>query len=210
MADNFIRSLVADHRPVRRLDNRVPWLVIGALALAAITFVQLTIGLRTDLLAGHPADIVLFRGGVMLVLGIAALVAVIAYSRPSVGRHSDGWIWALAVAALFPGIALVTAIEGKFPQWLLTAPSGLACLGFSVTIAVVMGAALATWVGRGASTRPVLQGWLIGLSSGAFATFSYSLHCPSTTITYAGVWYTGAIVLSAALGRLALPRFLRW
>ncbi len=210
MPDSFIQSLVADLKPVRRLNNRDPWLVMGLLCLAAIGAVSATIGLRADLIAGHPADIVLLRSGVMLALGAASLAAVIAYARPGVGQHADGWVWAAVVAALFPAIAMLSAIEGQFPKWILTAPSGALCLGISLTIALVLGAALTSWVRRGASTRPVLQGWLIGLSSGAFGTFSYSLHCASTTVTYAGFWYTGAIVLSAGIGRLALPGLLRW
>ena len=210
MPDSFILSLVADLKPVRRLNNRDPWLVMSALCLAAIAAVAATIGLRADLIAGHPSDIVLLRSGVMLALGAASLAAVIAYARPGVGQQADGWIWAAGVAALFPAIAMLSAIEGQFPQWILTAPSGALCMGISLSIALVMGSALTVWVRRGASTRPMLQGWLIGLSSGAFATFSYSLHCESTTVTYAGFWYTGAILVSAGIGRLALPGLLRW
>jgi len=210
VSNSFIQSLVADHKAVRRLNKRDPLILMGALFLGAIAIVAATLGLRDDVVDGHPAEIVLLRGGVLLALGLSSLIAVIAFSRPSVGRHSDGWIWALGVAALFPAITLLAAVTGQFPAWVLTAPSGPVCLIVSLALAIVMGAALTFWARRGAPTRPVLQAWLIGLSSGAFATFSYSLHCDSSTISYAGIWYTGAIVLASCSGRLLLPRLLRW
>lgn len=210
MPDKFIQSLVADFKPVGQLDNRQPWFAMAVLCCVAIAVVAATMGLRADLLAGLPADVVLLRGGVVLMLGVASLIAVVAYARPNVGRHSDGWIWALAAAALFPGIALLSAVEGRFPKDVLTAPSGLVCLGVSVSIAIFMAAALTLWVRRGATVRVSLQSWLIGLSAGSFATFCYSLHCTSTTVIYAGFWYTGAITMSAGIGRMVLPRVLKW
>ena len=53
-------------------------------------------------------------------------------------------------------------------------------------------------------------GWLVGLASGSFGAFAYGLHCVSITVFYVGLWYTGAVALCALLGRLIVPRLIRW
>ncbi len=45
---------------------------------------------------------------------------------------------------------------------------------------------------------------------GSFGAFAYGLHCPSITVFYVGLWYTGAILLCALVGRLIVPRLIRW
>jgi hypothetical protein len=39
---------------------------------------------------------------------------------------------------------------------------------------------------------------------------AYSLTCPSNSIAYAGLWYSLAVLGTAVICRLAVPRLLRW
>ena len=75
---------------------------------------------------------------------------------------------------------------------------------------LAIGGALTLWLRQGAVTDLRRAGWLVGLGAGAFGTFAYSLHCPSDSVHYIALWYSLALALCAAIGRLAVPRLLRW
>jgi hypothetical protein len=207
----FFDALVADLRPVRRISPAMGGGVIALGTCAAIATVSAWLGLRTDIMAGSPAGIVLLRAGALLLLGCAALSAVIAAVRPSVGQQASGWRWALGAAALFPLVTLALIITGGgLPDEIIFAHSARYCLGVSISAASIMGLALAIWARRGAPVAISRTAALIGLSAGAFATFAYSLHCPSNDLVYAGIWYSFAVASSTVLGRIALPPLLRW
>ena len=133
-----------------------------------------------------------------------------AMGRPFVGSDHHGWIWALLMGALLPVAAVIT---GAFNPALV--PAGLmlrnaACLDFGVVFGLIVGVALTLWTRRGAVTAPEKAGLLIGIASGSFGTFGYGLHCPNDSIIHLGIWHAGAVVVSALLGRLVIPRLIRW
>jgi hypothetical protein len=206
-----IEDLVADLTPVRRLAPAQAWTLAGALTVLAVLAVYTLYGLRSDIMAGQPAGIVVLRAGALLLLGGAALTAVIASARPGVGHASHGWRWALGGALIFPLTSLVIVLaDRRMPMDELTSANGPWCLGISGISALAIGTALTLWLRRGAPVALNRAGWLVGLAAGSFGTFAYSLHCPSATIPYVGIWYTLAVGLCALAGRLIAPRFLRW
>ncbi len=206
-----IEALVADLRPVRRVEPRHGLAVVLVATAVVVGVVWLVFGLRADILAGTPHPMVLLRAGTLLLLGIAALVAVLAAARPGVGRASTGWRWALAAALLFPVTSIVVSLlNGGFPPSDLHASSGPWCLKISGASGLLIGGALTLWLRQGAPTSPDRAGWLVGLAAGSFGAFAYSLHCPSVTVTYVGLWYTAAVALCALVGRLTAPRLIRW
>ncbi len=206
-----IDDLVADLRPVRRVSAGSAAAVTSLAFCAAIFLVAYQWGLRGDIMAGDPAGIVMIRGGSLLLLGCAALAAVIGAARPGVGQVSSGWRWALAGAALFPVASLVLMVkERTLPIAALTSSSAQWCLAISSMSALLIGAVVTAWLRKGAPTVLPQAGWLVGLTAGAFGTFAYSLHCPSETVHYIGIWYTLAVALCAGLGRLVVPPLIRW
>lgn len=206
-----IEDLVADLTPVRRLVPGQAWAMAALLTVLAVVVVYLLYGLRGDIMAGQPAGIVVLRAGALLLLGCAALTAIVASARPGVGQSSHGWRWALGGALIFPLTSLVIVLaDRRMPMGDLTSPNGPWCLGISCISALAIGTVLTLWLRRGAPVALNRAGWLIGLAAGSFGTFAYSLHCPSTTIPYVGIWYTLAVGLCALAGRLIAPRFLRW
>jgi hypothetical protein len=211
MNDAFLDRLTGDLEPVRRIDPRSGW-AIGAIGTAvAVAVVVVAFGLRDDVMAGEPSGIVLLRAGALLLLGFAALAAVVDSARPRVGRRNNsGWKWALAGAALFPAVALAVTMANGMPMDDIMSSSVVYCFGISSVSALAIGGAVTGWLRRGAVTALERTGWLTGLAAGAFGTFAYSLHCPSATITYIGLWYTLAIALCAVTGRLVVPQVLRW
>jgi hypothetical protein len=211
MAMNPIDNLVEQLTPVRRLRPAAAWaLVLGATALATAA-IAARFGLRSDVMAGHPAGLVLLRGGVLLLLGSSALAALVAAARPGVGQTSHGWRWALGAALLYPLATLILSLaEGAMPQDELASASGPWCLMLGGGSGLAIGAALTLWLRQGATVALNRAGWLVGLAAGAFGTFAYSLHCPSETVQYAGIWYTAAVGLCALGARAIVPPLLRW
>lgn len=213
MIDNIpmIDRLVADLAPVRRVRPRDGVLAVACGLGIAVTLVALVFGLRADLMAGHPAGIVLLRSGTLLLLGAAALSAVVAAARPGVGQSRHGWRWALGAAALFPLVTLVhIAARRELPMDDLASPLAPWCLGISLAGALLVGGAVTAWLRKGAPVALGRAGWLVGLAAGAFGTFAYSLHCPSESVGYIGIWYSSVVGLAALAGRLVVPRLLRW
>lgn len=210
MKTTHFDHLVADLQPVKRVEPRNGWLLAAAGTALATTIVATQFGLRDDLMAGEPAGIVLLRAGALLLLGFAALAAVIDSARPRVGRRSNGWKWALAGALLFPVVALLVTMGNGLPMGDIMSPSARYCMGISLVSGLAIGGAVTAWLRHGAVTVLERTGWLVGLSAGAFGTFAYALHCPSQTITYIGLWYTLAIASCALIGRLTVPPLLRW
>ncbi len=206
-----IEALVADLQPVRPVEPRGGMLLTLAAAAVAAAIVAAWLGLRPDIVAGKPHPMVMMREGMLLVLGFASLASVVASARPGVGQSSTGWRWALAAAALFPLTSVVMSIAGDgFPTEVLFAIDGPLCLAVSVGGGLLIGAALTLWLRQGAPTALDRIGWLVGLASGSFGAFAYGLHCQSVTVFYVGLWYAGAIALCALIGRLVVPRLIRW
>jgi hypothetical protein len=213
---NFdVSSLVDDLSPVRvvrRRDNLL--LTTGATLLASLAIVM-TYGIRGDLLVGDPHPIVMIRAGLLLLLGLAASLAISAAARPSVGKPQNGWMWALAAAAVLPIAAL-----GKFlfllgsgqPLAMFTADFeyGLRCLGLSLGSAMWIGGLISWWLKRGAPISLNRAGWLVGIAAGSLGTFSFNIYCNSISLYYIGLWYSLAVLISAVVGRLIVPHIIRW
>jgi hypothetical protein len=63
---------------------------------------------------------------------------------------------------------------------------------------------------RGAPVSSERAGWLTGVASGALGAFAYNFHCPFNSLIYIGFWYTLAVGICAVIGRLVVPRLIRW
>lgn len=208
---NPIDALVADLAPVRRVTPRTGVLVVLGGVLLELAVTVPIFGLRPDVAAFQPREIVLLRSGALLLMGMAAAWAVIAASSPGVGTRRDGWRWAVGAGLLFPATSLLLSLGGAgFPGGVLTASSAKWCLGISLSSALVIGALLTAWLRRGAVTEANRVGGLTGLAAGSLGTFVYSLHCPSNSVHYAALWYGLVVVIAVVAGRVFVPRFLRW
>lgn len=210
-----IDALVADLKPVRRVQPSLGLAItILAAALTCLGIIN-SYGVRADILAGMPHPLVTIRAGLLLLLGMAAALSVTAAARPSVGRTGNGWLWALASALLLPLSAIVawsyhSAVNLPFAPGDMDFRYAKWCLELSVGSAVLIGGALTAWLRTGAPISLDRAGWLVGLASGSFGTFCYSLHCPSNSIFYVGVFYTMAVAACACIGRLFVPPLIRW
>ncbi len=211
MANIDIDFLVDELRPVRPVKSSAAFLLATMLTTAIALIVAGTIGVRPDVAAAEPANIVLVRSGTLLLLGFATLQALALSARPGVGTQNNGWKWILAIAGLFPLAAFFSWLQAK-PIFFAaaTSPSAIWCVGISLSSALAVGAALTIWLRRGAPVNINRSSWLVGLAAGCFGTFCYSLYCPSQSVEYVGIWYGLCVAISAIAGRLIAPRFIRW
>ncbi len=208
-----IDTLVDDLKPVRVLKSWHAMVLAAAATLIASGLVIYHFGLRADLAQGIIIPMVLLRGGALLLLGVASLLAAVNTGRPAVGREtgSSGWRWSLAMAALFPLSALLLWMQGEAVTVAdLHATIGIYCLSIGGAAALLIGTALTLWLRGGAPTSPHQAGWLTGLAAGSLGTFAFSLHCPLTSIYYIGLWYSLTVALSAMIGRIVVPQLIRW
>ena len=211
MSDMMIERLVEELTPVKPLKNRdglALTLSMTAVLAAAIVLIG---GIRDDILLGMPHPMFFLRGGALLLLGITSSYAVIAMSQPAVGNSFKGWIWALFAALLFPATAIVMALIATPDNMAIFVPRyGLECLATSILVGTAIATTQVIWLRRGAPVALNRAGWLVGMSSGALGAAAYSLHCPFNSIFYVGLWYSLAVTICAILGRLIVPRLIRW
>ncbi len=205
----MIEILVADLSPVRPVRRSIGALWVGSAIALCTAIVAASFGLRDDIIALQPANIVAFRSLALILVGAATLVTALSSARPGVGGRSREWIWAM-VAATLPAWALWGAIGGDAGWDHVISNSVPWCLGISLACAAIIGSVTTLWLRRGAVTEPERVAWFVGLSAGACGTFAYNLTCPSTSVYYAGLWYTVAVTISAVSARIILPRLLRW
>jgi hypothetical protein len=212
---NLIESLAADLKPVAPLKPRNGVAAMLAATCVAALGVALSYGWRADIMAGAPNPIVVVRGGLLLLLGLASGIALVRAARPSVGQAQNGWAWALFAALILPLTALFLYIYHMlmaldFAEGEMAFGYGWHCLGISAASAVLVAAAQVLWLRRGAPTHLQRAGWLVGISAGSFGTFAYGLHCPSNSIYYIGIFYSLAVALCALAGRVFVPRIIKW
>jgi hypothetical protein len=208
-------ALVNDLVPVRVIKRRDTLLLVAGATFVASVIVALTYGMRSDVLAGNPHPIVIIRAGLLLLLGLATTLAVAAVACPSVGKPQNGWMWALAAAALLPFAAFCKFIylyaSGQpLDIFMLDFEYGPRCLMISSLSALWIASFMTWWLRRGAPIALNRAGWLVGLAAGSFGTFSFNIYCNSTSIFYIGLWYSLAVTICAIAGRLIVPRLIRW
>ncbi len=205
--DNFIETLIKELEPVNPLTQTGGLARAATAALAASGIAVFGIGLRPDLLD----PMFLLSSGLFLLLACAASFSVIQMSRPQVGNHQTGWLWASAMAALLPASALLSLL-GVFARGGHPAidAEGWNCAAMGVALGMVVAAVLTLWLRRGAPSSPERAGLLTGIASGSTGMFAFALHCPHNDIAHIGLWHGLAVLVSAILGRLIMPSAIRW
>ncbi len=210
VANSLIDDLVDDLSPVRSLKPSGGMAVAAALTMLACGSVAWFLGVRNDLAMGMADEMFFLRSGVLLMLGVATAYSAVNLARPGVGNLNRGWIWALVTAALFPLTAAIMSAINMPPVEALRPSEGLRCLTVSGMSALVIGSGLTLWLRQGAPTSPERAGWLVGIASGALGAAAYNIFCPFNDIYYIGLWFTLPVLVSALVGRIVIPRLIRW
>lgn len=209
--DAFLESLVADLKPVSPLRQGKGMAMTTTTLVLGVILVVALIGLRRDFAAGHPDPLVLTAAWIFLVLALASAWAAVDMARPAVGIRREGWYWAALIAVILPVSALTLLTEDGTAGLILGLDrDGWSCLALGTSVGLLTGGALVMWLRRGAPTSPSKAGLLTGVAAGAAGIFAVSLGCPHNSLMHIGFWHGATVVVSGLMGRLLLPRLLRW
>ena len=210
-SDALIAELVGDLEPVKPLRFGAGMAATLAAATLSSAVVIALFGLRPDWLEGRVNPMHLLATGLYLGLALAATVTVVVMSRPQVGSDYSGWRWAAAMTGLLPVAGLIVGISrGRDMLAAETMRHGGECLVLGGGASLLVFAMLVLWLRRGAPTAPDRAGLVAGVAAGAFGIFAFSLHCPDNDIVHIGIWHSTVVLAMAGLGRITVPRLIRW
>ena len=210
-SDAMIAELVGDLEPVKTMRFGAGMAATLAAATLSSAVVIALFGLRPDWLEGRVNPMHLLATGLYLGLALAATVTVVVMSRPQVGSDYSGWRWAAAMTGLLPVAGLIVGISrGHDMLAAETMRHGGECLVLGGGASLLVFAMLVLWLRRGAPTAPDRAGLVAGVAAGAFGIFAFSLHCPDTDIVHIGIWHSTVVLAMAGLGRIMVPRLIRW
>lgn len=207
--NSLIADLVGNLEPVRPLRFSSGLGVALAGLGATLSILTLMFGIRPDVMVGSFDPVFVLATGLFLLLGLASSVTVIVMSRPSVGSDHGGWLWAAAMTALLPLTAIITGM-GRGALWATVAGNGFNCTMAGSALGSLTFLVLVWWLRRGAPTSPERAGLLTGVAAGSFGIFAFSFHCAYNDIVHIGVWHSMVVVIGGILGRIAVPRLIRW
>jgi hypothetical protein len=210
-SDALIAELVSGLEPVKPLRfGEGLALVIVAAGLTALAVAGLA-GLRADLAAGHLSPMALVANGLYLGLGLAASVTVVIMSRPQIGSDHSGWRWAAGMAGLLPLAGVIALLgRGTGPMMMAQMADGATCLAAGSVASALVFVMLTLWLRRGAPTSPERAGLVTGIAAGAIGIAAFSLHCADDDIVHIGLWHGAVVAAMAGLGRMVVPRLVRW
>jgi hypothetical protein len=195
--------------PSRAIDTRMALLVTAGIALTLLC-VLLGFGARADLaqaLLTFPFWLKWAYAG--LLCGLAS-VMTLRLARPGAKPLSPWWI-SIPVGAL----AILAALELKhspISHWreLWLGHSALYCPERIALLSIPNTAGIFIALRNLAPTRLRSTGATAALAAGACAAVLYGLACDEVSGVFVLTWYSLGIGLSAAIGALIGPWFLRW
>lgn len=211
MQNNFsIDDLVNDLTPVKPMTVNKGLALPILMAIAFVILFVSQLGLRADMATGSPQPLILMRGGILLLLGLATARAVVSMATPSVGSNNQGWLWAVGAALLFPLSAMIVAISNMSADMPVNVNNGWYCFKMCLFASSATAIPMILWLRKGAPTCLKRAGLLTGLAAGGLGAFAYSFHCPFSSVMDISVWYSAAIGTSAIVGRFVVPHLIRW
>lgn len=177
----------------------------------AVLLMEVTLGARDDFYALLNMPIFWVKLAFAASLACTSLLGVMRLSRPGAKLPYTPAAMLVPLVSLWP-LAIVALFSATPEQRmnLILGDTWDVCptLITMLSVPLLIGTLLAA---RGmAPTHLRLAGAAAGLSSGAFATLVYSLHCPEMTAPFIAIWYTLGIAIPAVFGTLLGPSLLRW
>lgn len=209
--DDLIARLSAG-QPARQPS---PAIVLGWAVLAAMLFVGaavlLTLGLRPDFAEALFTWRFDMKFVVTLTLSASAFFLLRSAVYPEGLERAPVWI-VLAAPALLLGAVLYELAVLPASAWraALMGSNWLHCLTLVPLFGIVPLVAALWAIRQGATTRPVLTGFLAGLLAGGIGATFYAANCPDDSPLFVVTWYPVGILGLGVIGALAARRMLRW
>lgn len=208
--EEMIAGLTADLAPVRSFRLRDGLMLTGVAALLTLAGVALFKGLWMGAYHGDATPFFWITNGLLLLLGSASTLAVVNMASPQVGSSREAPKWATAMVGVLPLAAFLSLIPRHDPIGTIVDPVSYHCMLDSLAASVLVAIALVLWLRRGAPVSHNAAGWHTGLAAGALGTVAYGLSCALDTMTHLGIWHILPIAIAAVVGRMVVPRLIKW
>jgi hypothetical protein len=210
-AERVAEELARDLRPVRRVlspgARTAVWLGLEALVLGYVLAVEA----RPDVgaLFTMPGFVLEFVGFV----AAAAALAMLAFRSGVPGARPGGVVRALAVVTVTVAAVHVLTLPFRTDRALAAFLAGRACAVHMALLAVVPWLVMLLALRRAAPFRGARSGALAAGAATLMAFAFMRLSCPSQDMLHIVTWHglpiLAALVVSAVVGRLWLPRWRR-
>lgn len=207
--DNLIAGLTEDLAPVRAFRARDGLLLVAGAALLTLAGVELVEGLWRNMFA-DAAPFFWVTNGLLLVAGLAAVSAVVTMASPRVGNHFEAPKWAAIMLMVLPLTAVLGLASSGNGMAIAAGSYSLHCFASAMAASILTGGVLTMWLRRGAPVSLNAAGWLTGLAAGSIGSALYGLSCAWDTVPHLGIWHVLPVVITAIIGRLAVPRLVGW
>lgn len=209
--DRLINELAASLRPMSPMRQRNGQIMIFGALLLTVVIGLLVFGLTIEAVDSMADPLFVIVNGLLLLLGAATALTVIAMAQPQVGSDHTAPFWAMTTVTLLPIAAAGAAILA--PDAHQTGhihDADIFCFGLGSAFAMITAAMLLFWLRRGAPASPERAGLFLGVASGAMGSFAYGLFCPIASIGHLGIWHVLPVLFWGVIGRIAVPKLIRW
>jgi hypothetical protein len=203
--DDLIRSLASTAGTRRSVSLQAAFAVTGAASLAcALLLVFSVIGPDfADMAVRMPFGFKLaYTGALVVGSSVVALYA----ATPGAS--------ATALYALLPAVILlalgVIFDPTAFPIMGRTNTAVAFCVGSILFLSMPAMILTFVFMRKGAPTRPLFAGAVIGMLSASVGALAYTLACKNDGTAFVATWYTAACAIMAFIGAVVGHRVLRW
>ena len=209
--DQLISRLAADTPPPYRCPAVNLVLAAAIACLFAAALMLLTIGPRPDIAAAAGTWRFDFKFVVTLTLAATAFLLLRRAIYPEGLARAPLWTIFAAPAVLLAAAALeLTLLPSATWGKTIVGSNWWHCLTLVPAFGIVP-LAIGLWgIRQGATTRPMLSGFLVGLFAGGVAATFYAANCTDDSPLFVATWYPIGILGLGVVGALAGRTVLRW
>jgi hypothetical protein len=206
--DDLIHSLASEAGARRNASLQAAFAVTGAasLACALLLLVISVIGVRSDLAemaVRMPFGFkLLYTGSLVVGTSVVALYA----ATPGTSATA---LLAMLPAVIFLASAVIFDPTG-FPIMGRTNTAVVFCVVSILFLSLPAMLLLFVAMRKGAPTRPLFAGAVIGVLSASVGAMAYTLACKNDGTAFVAIWYTAACAIMAFVGAVVGRRVLRW
>jgi hypothetical protein len=210
--EQLIAALVADRPNLEApIARTMTFAAVAGASLAIVAFF-LALGFRADFATAVGSARFQAKLLVTVSLLLPAAVLVWRFARPH--RAGLGWMgFALIISPVILVLACLLEMQ-LIPSadWLakLQGSNALKCLLWIPLLSIAPLCALLYGLSRGAPTRPMLAGWLAGLTASTLAASLYAVNCTDDSPLFVATWHTMAVLSVSAVGAALGSWLLRW
>ena len=212
----LIRELTEGITPIARVTNRQGIALVAFATIAAAIAAIAIHGFWMGIVSGEASAMFWITNLLLLLLGAASTSALVASALLRVGSRSSAPLWGAAMLGVVPLAALLTLVPAA------TAHSHGAdtlaepllwyweCAAYGLAAGLLVAFAAVMFLRRGAPVSLERAGWLTGLAAGALGSVAYGITCPLDGLHHVGIVHVAPVAIGAVLGRLVVPRLIRW